>query len=70
MYKNVVQYLEECDKYRVRKIREQRDSMQEACIQQYPFECAGINTVGPLPKSEYWSCQINNCNGGCILWIA
>ena len=58
MYKDVVQHLDECDKCRVRKIREQRAPMQEAYIPQYPFECVGIDTVGPLPESEYGNCQI------------
>lgn len=58
MYKDVVEHLDSCDACRSRKIKVQKAPMQEAYIPQYPFECVGIDTVGPFPESEYGNSYI------------
>ena len=51
MYRDVVEFLQNCAACNMRKLRRNRPPLQKMPIPKYPFEQIAIDTCGPFPES-------------------
>ena len=68
-YKETADFVLKCDTCNRRMLRKRQAELQDNIQPTYPFECIGIDTVGPYPMSKQGNCYLITIVDWFSSWI-